>query len=477
MNGFILTVIILFVFIVIYLFRLVVVYKQKLSDNSKTIEEFEVFKDKYKDIIDLDDEKANTHEEISKLIEQKNIVQNDNRVAFEQMNNEYLNAKNIYEQLKVELLSLEEDLEITSFGLYKPHFDYDTSELYKLDIEKVVMEAKELIQNNNAVICETDWLVNDSVVQGRKMTRHYSKIMLRAFNGECDAAILKVKWNNILNMEERLNKSFIAINKLGESHNIRITEDYLENRLKELRLAYEYQEKIHDEKEEQRRIREQMREEERSIKEIEKAREEAEKEEARYQKSLIKAREELLHVHGAEFDKLKDRIVFLEESLRKAQELKARAISMAQITKAGHVYVISNIGSFGEDVYKIGMTRRMEPSDRVRELSGASVPFAFDIHAIIFSENAPELETKLHKKFSYNRVNLINNRKEFFKVNLAEIENFAKENDCKIEFTKLAEAKDFRQTCLIRCSKTKEEIENELFKEFPANLYNIEEYE
>lgn len=477
MNYYFVTTI--FVLVFIYLIFLIRKYKQNnwvLSDaNAKTNAELEVMKSTFKDVIAVNEKKKSIEDEILKLNEQKLNTQNENIEIFKQMNIEYLSAKSIYDKLKIELVSLEEDLEITSFGLYKPHFDYDTSEMYKQDIEHTILEAKKLIKDNRAVICQTDWLVNNSKVEGKKMTRHYSKIMLRAFNGECDAAILKVKWNNIFNMEERLNKAFLAINKLGESHNISIDESYLNVRIKELRLAYEYQEKLHEEKEEQRRIREQMREEERSIKEIEKAREEAEKEEIRYQKALIKAREELLHTKGIEFEQLKDRIVFLEENLKKAQELKARAISMAQITKAGHVYIISNIGSFGDDVYKIGMTRRMEPSDRVRELSGASVPFSYDIHAMMFSENAPDLENKLHKKFSLNRLNLVNTRKEFFKVNLKDIENFAHENGSNIEFTKLAEARDYRQTCIIRNTKTREDIENELASNFPANLYEIED--
>ena len=123
---------------------------------------------------------------------------------------------------------------------------------------------------------------------------------------------------------------------------------------------------------------------------------------------------------------------------------------MAQQTKRGHVYVISNIGSFGENVYKIGMTRRLDPMDRVRELGDASVPFPFDVHAIIFSEDAPALETKLHKTFNQRRVNLINTKKEFFHVSLQEIEDVVHENNAEIEFTKLAEARDYRESMAIR---------------------------
>lgn len=176
-----------------------------------------------------------------------------------------------------------------------------------------------------------------------------------------------------------------------------------------------------------------------------------------------------------EVDDLRNKIHDLEIHLKNAQELKERAISMAQITKAGHVYIISNIGSFGDNVYKIGMTRRMEPSDRVRELSGASVPFGFDIHAMIYSENAPELENKFHKKFAYNRLNLNNNRKEFFNVTLDDIENFAHENGHVVEFTKMAEARDYRQTHAIRNVKSKAEIEAEMSQVFPDQLIDVDD--
>lgn len=428
-------------------------------------------------VTDLIKEKSSLYAEIDRLQTSRDEMETENNSNLQKLNDEYISAKKIFEALNLEMQKLEESLEISSFGLYKPHYNYDTPESYKIELDKVVERAKETIKANEALGCSTEWTVNGSVVQGRKMTRHYSKIMLRAFNGECDAAVLKVRWNNISNMEERITRAFAAINKLGESHHIEITDKYLQLKMNELRLTYEYQEKLHEEKEEQRRIREQLREEEKSIREIEKARLEAEKEEARYAKALRKAREELTGAKEEEIDNLKMKILDLEIHLKNAQELKERAISMAQITKAGHVYVISNIGSFGDDVYKIGMTRRMEPSDRVRELSGASVPFAFDIHALIYSENAPELENKFHRKFTYKGLNLINNRKEFFNVTLKELEEFAHENGHTIEFMKIAEARDYRQTCSIRNVKSKEEIEATIGQMFPDSLLDTEDDE
>jgi hypothetical protein len=246
----------------------------------------------------------------------------------------------------------------------------------------------------------------------------------------------------------------------------------LELKIKELRLTHEYQDKIKQEKDEQREIQEEMREEEKASREIERAREEAEKEEARYQKALEKAREEAQKATGDKLDKLNDKVRQLEEQLKAAQELKERAISRAQITKSGHVYIISNIGSFGENVFKIGMTRRLEPMDRVKELGNASVPFAFDVHAVAYSENAPELENKLHKQFETNRINLVNNRKEFFHINLDDIENWSKKENIDLRLTKMAEARDYRESIALR-NKGEEAIVKAIKQEVPKSIDSL----
>lgn len=278
------------------------------------------------------------------------------------------------------------------------------------------------------------------------MTKHYSKLMLRAFNGECNGVIAKVSWNNIDTMEARIKKSYEAINKLGSHHEIIITKDYFDLKLQELKLEFELQEKLYQEKVEQRKIKEQMREEEKTQREIEKALKEAEEEEERNAEALQKAKTEIEKAQGEELERLNEKIKALEENLRKAQELKERAISRAQLTKSGHVYIISNIGSFGDTVYKIGMTRRLEPIDRINELGDASVPFDFDVHGMIYSENAPELENALHKKLESKRVNWVNLRSEFFNTTIDEIETIVKELNLNIQLTKVAEAREYRET-------------------------------
>jgi multidrug efflux pump subunit AcrA (membrane-fusion protein) len=274
--------------------------------------------------------------------------------------------------------------------------------------------------------------------------------MLRAFNGECDAAVAKVSWSNIANMEARIDKAFEAINKLGATNHISIVDDYKKLKIEELRLEFEVQEKIYQEKEEQRRIKEQMREEEKALREIEKAQKQAEDDEAKYQKALEKAQADVTQATGKQLDALNAKILELQNSLQNASAQKQRAISQAQLTRSGHVYVISNIGSFGDNVYKIGMTRRLDPLDRVKELGDASVPFDFDVHAIIYSADAPGLESILHKKFDDKRVNMVNAKREFFRVSIEEIEKITAELKLDIQLTKIAEAKEYRESQSVR---------------------------
>lgn len=438
----------------------------------KTLVEKSNLKKKYGHIIDVEKERDAIINEIKSLAEEKNSLKADYASKKDKLSSEYNNAHQFYEKLQKEISLLEESLEMTEYGIYKPHFDFGTSDKYRLELYLLNDKEKEMVKAGNAIVCDTEWSVSGSKAEGRKMTKQNHKLMLRAFNGECDAALAKVRWDNATKMEERIQKSFETINKSGEVNRSHITIEYLKLKLNELRLTHEYQEKIKQEKDEQRQIQEEMREEEKARKEIERAKEEAEKEEARYQKALEKAREEAQKASGEKLDKLNDKVRQLEEQLKTAQELKERAISRAQITKSGHVYIISNIGSFGENVFKIGMTRRLEPMDRVKELGDASVPFPFDVHAIAYSENAPELENRLHKHFEMHRVNLVNNRKEFFSVSLDEIESWSKKSNIDLRLTKIAEARDYRESIALR-AKGRDAIIQAIKEEVPESIDSL----
>jgi uncharacterized protein YlxW (UPF0749 family) len=359
--------------------------------------------------------------------------------------------KTKYTELQKKVALLEENLEDISFGLYKPHFSFLTSAEYKAALENLREKEKGFLRGGNAVICGVKWSVGNSEKEGQRMSKQYSKVMLRAFNGECDATVANVSWNNIAKMEERVRKSSDAINQLGSVMHFSLTPEYIQLKLDELKLTHEYEEKRNQEREEQGRIREQIREEDKAQREIDKARQDAEHEEVEYEKALTKAREEAQRATGSQLEKLTAQVKSLEAKVDEARQNKQRAIARAQLTKSGFVYVISNIGAFGEGVFKIGMTRRMEPKDRIDELSAASVPFPFDLHVMLYSDNAPDLEASLHKVLQDRQVNLINHRKEFFKdVNLMEIEEFVKKRGISAQFTPYAEAKQYRETLALR---------------------------
>jgi len=367
-----------------------------------------------------------------------------------ELNEKYLEGLDIYNSLNKEIELFKDTLEVGSFGLYEPKFNFDYPEYYQAALITNNSKQKILIMSDKAIICRTEWTVNNSVVEGRRMTQKHKKLWLLAFNGECDSLISKVKWNNVEKSKERIINTFEKLNKLGVIDSLEIQKEFLDLKLEELELNYEYQLKKYEEKEEQKRIREQIREEEKALRDYEKAEREAEEEEKYLQKALEKIKHKFGIVTPNEVDALNAKVKELEAQINEAQEKKARAIALAQTTKVGYIYVISNIGSLGEDIYKIGMTRRLDPQDRVDELSNASVPFRFDVHAVIFSENAPQLEYELHRKFNHKRINRVNRRKEFFQVRLEEIEEFVKEHaNAEIEFTKVAEAREYRETMTV----------------------------
>jgi hypothetical protein len=430
--------------------------------------------EKYKPITDIEKEVESQKKSLEQIISSKNTDIKNIETEFNTLKSNYQSALETYKNLRKEVSVFESKLDLIEFGIYEPVYDFEKSDDYREEQNKIIQIQKEMIAADTAAICNANWKVEGSESKGQAIVKVYKKLMLRAFNGECDVLIAKVKWNNVNQMKERMQKLFDAINKLGQGFQVYLNNQYLDLKQKELTLEHEYQSKRQQEKEELRAIQEELREEEKAKREFEQAQKEAEKEEATYQKALDKIRKEYESATGEKHDKLLLQIEVLEKELKDAQEKKERALSMAQQTKRGHVYVISNIGSFGENVYKIGMTRRLEPTDRVKELGDASVPFHFDIHAMIYSDEAPTLENELHKAFTNKKVNMLNYRKEFFNVSIDEIENKVKEIGLGAEFSRLPEAMEYRETLAIleklnsqTPSKTVEEI---ISDEFPSTL-------
>ena len=271
------------------------------------------------------------------------------------------------------------------------------------------------------------------------------KQILRSFNTECDYLFNSLNARNYENYHNKIIRSFESLNKIYKVDNVEITREYLKIKLEKLNLINERAIKIQREKEIQREIKEQMKEEEKVRRELEQKEKKIEKEEKQFGneiKSLFNRLEKTKN--DIEKELYADKIRELEQKIKQLEEDKKDVENRKLNTRAGYVYVISNIGSFGEGVYKIGLTRRLEPYDRVKELGDASVPFEFDVHAMIFSDDAPTLENTLHKHFRDRELNKVNHRKEFFRVDIDEIEEVVKNNhNNTVEFTKIPVAEQY----------------------------------
>ena len=298
-----------------------------------------------------------------------------------------------------------------------------------------------MVKNQQAAKC-------DYVENNRRTTA--ISFTTDAFNGKVDTILTTVKQDNYGTLKQKITDAFVLVNNLGQAfRNAVITDEYLKSRLEELKWAVIVTELRNIEREEQRVIKERIREEEKAKREFEKALRDAEKEEELIKKTLAKAKADLESASESQKAEFEKKLNDLEEKLRIAEEKGQRALSMAQQTQSGHVYVISNLGSFGENVYKIGMTRRLEPMDRVKELGDASVPFPFDVHAMIYSKNAPALEKQLHNKFVTQKLNKVNTRKEFFDVTIKSIREYIEAEGLNTTWTMASTAAEYRESLAI----------------------------
>lgn len=354
---------------------------------------------------------------------------------------------------KKELVSITDSLMAESFGLYEPRYKFASALDYKEELAKVRALQKTLIKENNAVTGNTAWQVNGSASKGKKMVSDTQKLLLRAFNSECDELIDKVKYNNFDASLDRIYKSAEAISKLGSMMSISITGEYLSAKVKEIRLAFEYAQKKEEEKEALKEARAEQREQAKAQRELEEQRKKIEKEQTHYQTAYERIVQQLnVDPDNEALQKKKNdmenQLIDIEKALNDIDYRQANA-------RAGYVYVISNIGAFGEDVYKIGMTRRLEPQERIDELGDASVPFNFDVHAMIFSDDAPALEASLHRAFEDRKLNMVNSRREFFHVTLDEIKKVVRENyDKTVEFVDIPDADQYRTSMKMREEKS-----------------------
>lgn len=425
----------------------------KIDDLTTTITELkETCKglSKYEKVYDLEKVKLSYISDIESLSREFELKSKECQERIQILKTEIIDLEKEISERKSLIIELDEVILLQDFGMYSPIYEFANSELYKDNLKAVRDEQKQMILNRSAASCSTSWTVNGSHKQGQVMINQNIKQIIRCFNNECDVLIDKVKFNNVETYKSKIQKSFEALNKMNSKNDISLSFKYLDLKINELLLAYEFAVKKQEEKDEQKRIREQIREEAKLMKEIEEARKDIEKEQKHYSNALHKVNKQLDACDEIE------RIVLLEKRKDIEMHLKELELAINEIDyreankRAGYVYIISNIGSFGDNVYKIGMTRRLEPMERVDELGDASVPFKFDVHAMIFSDDAPKLEAALHNAFEHKKVNMINGRREFFKVSIEEIEEVIKANyDKTVEFKKIPEAEQYRESLKI----------------------------
>lgn len=438
--------------------------KELISPDAKKLEElkksFQKIKDEIKNLNNIKDtkikelrkieEKATKElkNNISKLNEKRNFLQKD----ISNLNFRKLEKEKVIEELNNEIIELRDEVLLQSFSLYKPQYDFINSAQYKYKLDDIREDQKNMIRQDQAVLGDTNWTVNNDARKGKKMVNDTKKLLLRAFNSECEYVISKVRYNNFDTCLKRIKKASETISKLGVVMNISIHNRYYELKVQELRLALEYQQMKQREKEEQQELRARMREEAKIQREIEEARKKAEKEKKHYLNALKEAQKQLAEcTDETQRNALTEKLDEMQTQVSKIDKNLADIDYREANQRVGYVYVISNIGSFGENIYKIGMTRRLNPQERVDELGNASVPFNFDVHAMIFSKDAPALENALHHAFDDKKVNMVNKRREFFNVSLDEIEKVVKENfDGSVEFEKTALAEQYRESLKIK---------------------------
>ncbi len=351
-------------------------------------------------------------------------------------------------RLQQQVYNLNDTIDMQTYGIYQPTYEFANSDQYKKQLQQTRQMQKDMIRQNTACTGAANWTVDGNLQKGRKMVADTQKLLLRAFNSECDDIIAHVRISNKDKSVQRIASSADAISKLGASMQIAITTQYKALKIRELNLALDFAQKKEDEKERLKELRAQQREEAKAQKEMQEVRKKLAKEQTHYQTAL--------QVLLTQLEKNPEDIDLLAKKAQLEADITDTEKALADVDyreanqRAGYVYVISNIGAFGENVYKIGMTRRLDPMDRVNELGDASVPFNFDVHALIFTEDAPGLEAALHTAFADRKVNKINHRREFFRVSLDEIKQVVRSNfDKTVEWVDVPEAEQYRQSMVI----------------------------
>ncbi len=427
----------------------------KLKEEQRVLtSEYDGTKEKLHSLLELErnsDELASKNKELESEKHQLGLDIGELTTTKQSLESEIKARRNKINTLKSDLSVYSDDMKLISRGhVPEPKYMFKNSERYKAELKHIRSQQAQMIKSKEAVeLPDNIALITDDSYT-KKVLDGQSKLMLKAFNLECDTLLDNLKSTNYPATLERIERSANEVEQNAISLEAGLSNRYVELKFRECELQYQYKKLEYEEKMEQAAIKEQLREEAKVRAEAERLQREAGREEDSARRALAKALENLDRAADDQKSQYEAIIAELRIKLKEAEEKNQRALSMAQQTKSGHVYIISNIGSFGENVFKIGMTRRLEPMDRVKELGDASVPFEFDVHAMIYSEDAPALERRMHEAFQEKRANLTNPRKEFFYVSIDEIEEWAENNDLDLELTKLAEARTYKDSEAIR---------------------------
>lgn len=412
--------------------------KRKLELEIKTIN------------IDIENSKRQLSEINENIDDAQNLAKNkyneEKRKLDIEFSDTYAKYCERYNKIKSEIETVKGELKILNNAAVERYYifsDYDsmTSEECKNELLLLKSEEKELRST------ETDIKIL-TIKTDHKITERSIRQLLRKFNSECDNIMRNIGLKNIDVVRNKIQKSFESLNKLYSFDGVNLSNNILQIKLKQASLMYTYELKYQQEKDIQKAIREQMVEEARAEREIQEQKKKIEKD---LQQHLGEVNRLMKYMQKTQADVERqmymDKIKELEEKIKTLESDKETVLEREANATAGFVYIISNIGSFGEDIYKIGMTRRLDPMERIYELSSASVPFEFDVHAMIFSSDAPDLENTLHKHFADKAVNKVNPRKEFYKVDIDEIEQVVKQNyNDTVQFTKIPVAAEYRQS-------------------------------
>lgn len=309
---------------------------------------------------------------------------------------------------------------------------------YETRLASIEEQIKAMVKKDGgAVTAVSGWTVNGSEAQGRALVRDFSKLMLRAYNAEADNLVRTLKPFKLKAAIDRLEKVSETIAKLGKAMKIQIAPAYAKLRIQELQLTADYLHKVAEDKERERAEKERLKEERKAQQEMEREKARLEKERQHYANAVATL------ISNGDTEAATRLQAKLDEVQKAIDDVDYRAANI----RAGYVYVISNIGSFGESLVKVGMTRRLDPMERIRELSDASVPFNYDVHAIFFSEDAIGIETAMHARLGERRCNLVNLRREFFHATPSEAKAHLSElaGDL-LSFHDIAEALEYRQS-------------------------------